>query len=181
MSGWLLITFVIGLSVTLGDFQSRFSKCSFYMCIRFSWLAAFSLALGELFLFLTPITVCHAIRDCQSSTEFLILLIWPLMYPFRSFWYALITSLCVLKFLSVGNSWVPFIIRETFFTLSRFFLTANVSHGTLYLALSLVDMHSAATSMWTFMKFSYSSFGVSVLNVSWKHQICFLVLSDIYC
>ena len=36
MTSWLLTTFVIGLSVNLGDFPSRFLKCSFHICIRSS-------------------------------------------------------------------------------------------------------------------------------------------------
>ena len=63
MSCWLSIIFVIGLSVTLGDFPSRFLKCSFHICTRSSWLAAFILALEELFLLLTSFTVCPVIRD----------------------------------------------------------------------------------------------------------------------
>ena len=73
-SGPLMI-FVIGLSVTLGEFPSRLLKCSFRMCFRSSWLAAFSFAPEALFVFLTSFTVSHAIRDCLSFTEFLILLI----------------------------------------------------------------------------------------------------------
>ena len=56
-SNWLLI-FVIGLSVTLRDFHI-FLKCSFHMCIRSSWLAAFNLALGVLFLSLTQFPGRH--------------------------------------------------------------------------------------------------------------------------
>ena len=74
MSSWLLIIF--GLSVTLREFPSRFLKCSFYICIRSTRLADFSLALKALLLLLTSFTVCHAIWDCLS-TEFLILLICP--------------------------------------------------------------------------------------------------------
>ena len=51
---------------------------------------------------------------------------------------------------------------EAVFTSARFSLTANVSHGTLSLALFLVGMHSAAASKWALTKFSYSSFGVCV-------------------
>ena len=83
-SGFLI--FVIGLSVSLGDFPNRSLKCSFYMCIRSFWLAAFSLALGVFFLLLTLFTVCHAFRDCLSSTKFLIVLIRPWMYSIYSFW-----------------------------------------------------------------------------------------------
>ena len=92
-SGWWLIIFVIGFSVTLGEFLSRFFKHSFPVCIRSSWLAAFSLALAMLFFLLTSLTVSHAIQDCLSSNEFF-LLIRPLMHSICSF-------LCTLI------SWVP--------------------------------------------------------------------------
>ena len=36
MSSWLLIIFVIGLSVTLGDFPSRFLKCFFHVYSAFN-------------------------------------------------------------------------------------------------------------------------------------------------
>ena len=79
--------FVIGLSLTLGDFPKRFLKCSFHMCIRSSWLAVFSLVLEMHFLLRTSFTVCHAIRDSLSSTEFLILLIWHSRHSVCSFWH----------------------------------------------------------------------------------------------
>ena len=74
-SSWLLIIFLIGLSVTFDDFLGIFLKCSFHMWIRSSWLANFSLVLEVLFLLLISFTVCHPIRACISSTEFLVLLI----------------------------------------------------------------------------------------------------------
>ena len=64
MCCWWLIIFVIGLFVTLDQFPSRFLKCSLLICIRFSWLPAFSLALEFFFLLLTSFNVCHTIRDC---------------------------------------------------------------------------------------------------------------------
>ena len=175
MSSWLLIIFMIGLSVTLGDFPRRYVKCSFYMCICSFWLAAFSLALEELFLLLTSFTVRHAIWDCLSSTEFLILLIWPWMYSICSFWYALIYSLCAfLSFCVLVLVGFLLLHRDAVSTLSRFFLTANVSQRTQCLALSLVGIHSAAASMWALMKFSYLSFGVSVSDISWRVLDLFL-------
>ena len=74
-SSWLLIIFVIGSSVTFGDFPSKFSKC-FHRSIRSSWLVALSLTFAVLFLLLTSFAVWHATLDCLSSTESLILLIW---------------------------------------------------------------------------------------------------------
>ena len=94
ISNCLLIIYMIGLSVTLGEFPSKFLKYSFYVCIRFSWLAAFNLALGMFFLLLTSFTIYHAIRDYLFSAKSLILSIWPWIYSICSFWYALISSLC---------------------------------------------------------------------------------------
>ena len=74
---WLLIIFVIGISVISGGFPNRFLKCSFHFCILSFWLAAFSFVLKVLFLSFPSFTVCHDIHDCLSSTEVLILLIWP--------------------------------------------------------------------------------------------------------
>ena len=55
---------------------------------------------------------------------------------------------------------------EAVFMSARFFYTANVSYGTLGLALCLVGMHSAAASKWALAKFSYSSFGLGVSDIS---------------
>ena len=51
---------------------------------------------------------------------------------------------------------------EGVFTSACFSLTANVSHGTLDLVLSFVDMHFAAAFRCALTKFSYSSFGVRI-------------------
>ena len=101
------------LSVTLGEFRCRFLKCSFQICIRSSWLAAFSLAIGVLFFLLTLLTVCHAIRNFLSSKNFLfyrsdlegILLVL--------FLCVLIRSLCVIL---------------NFFALALFFSMLNTQH-----------------------------------------------------
>ena len=47
-----------------------------------------------------------------------------------------------------------------------FFLTTNVSQGTLCLALSLVCMHSVTAPILALTKFSYSSFGVRASDIS---------------
>ena len=67
-----------------------------------------------------------------------------------------------------------------FFLLSKgpkryfvFVLTDIVSLGTIYLALDLV-----ATSIWTVTKFSYSSFGVSLLDVSRRASNLFISVSE---
>ena len=158
MSNCLLIILVIGWLVTSGGFPSKFLKCCFHRCIRSCWLVAFSLALAVLFLLLTLFIVCHAILDCLSSTESLILSTWFFMYSDCSFRY-------MLAFLSfMGLVLVGFFLLhlEVVFTSVRFSLTANVSHGILDFVLCLVGMHSAVTSKWVLTKFSYSSFGVCI-------------------
>ena len=90
------------------------------------------------------------------------------MYSICSFLYALSSSL--FAFVSF---WVLVLVgfllldRDAVFMFFSFFRTTNVSHGTLYLALSLVDMRSAAAaSMWPLTKFLYFSFAVSVSDIS---------------
>ena len=135
----MILYIIYKISVTLGDFPSRFFKHSFHMCIRSSWQAAFSLALDVLFLLLTSFTVCDAVWSCLSSTEFLILLIWPWMYSICSFWYALISSLSAfLRFWRLALVGFLLLHRDGVFTLSCFFLTANVSNRILCSVLSLV-------------------------------------------
>ena len=152
---------MIGSCVTFGGFLSKFSKCCFHSYIRSSWLVAFSLAFTMLLLLLTSFTVCHAILDCLSLTESLILLIWFWMYFVCSFWYTLANSFCAfLSFRALVLVGSFLLHLEAVFTSAHFFLTANDSHGILGLALCLVDMHSAAASKWALTKFSYSSFGV---------------------
>ena len=66
MSSWLLIIFVIGLSVTLWEFASKFMKSSFHICIRFSQSAGFSFVLNFPFLLFISFNVCNALRDFPS-------------------------------------------------------------------------------------------------------------------
>ena len=163
MSKFLLIILVTGSCVTFRGFPSKFSKWCFHRCIRFCWQVAFGLAFVVLFLLLTSFTVCHAILDCLSSTEFLILSIWFCMYSVCSFKYMLANSFSAfLSFTALVLVGFFLLHLEAIFTFARLSLTANVSHGTLCLNLCLVGMHSAATSKWALTKFSYSSFGKCV-------------------
>ena len=142
---------------------SNFSKCCFHSCIPSCWLVAFSLAFAVLFLLLTSFTVSHGIVDYLSSTESLILLIWFCLYSVCSFRYMLANLFCAfIRFTTLVLVWFSLSHLEAVFTSARFSLTANVSLGTLGLALCLVGMHSAAASKWALTKFSYSSFGVCV-------------------
>ena len=154
MSNCLLIILVIGLCVTFGGFLSKFSKYCFHSCIRSCWLVALSLAFAMHFFLLTLFTVCHVIIDCLSSTESLIILIWFCMYSVCSSRYMLANSFCSF------SSFSALILVGFFYCIWKqfsrlcFFLTANVSHGTLGLALCLVGIHSAAASKLALMKFS---------------------------
>ena len=178
MSNCLLIIFVIGSCVTFGGFPSKFSKCFFHNCIRSSWLVAFSLAFAEHFLLLTSFTIYHTIQDYLSSTESLILSIWFCMYSVCSFRYMLANSFCAfLSFRALVMVGFFLLHLEAVFTSARFFLTANVSYGTLSLALCLVGMHSATASMWALTKFPYSSFGVCVSVFSYSALNLFLCVN----
>ena len=146
------------------------------MCIRSSWLAAFSSVFAVLFLLLTLFTFCHAILGCLSSTVSLILFIWFCTYFVCSFRYSSVKSFCVflsfwvlilVGFLLLRRVWGDFYVYKPF-------LTTNVSHGISGLALCLVGMHSAAASKWALTKFSYSSFGVDVFDISWSASNLFL-------
>ena len=83
-------------------------KCSFHFWSLSSCLATFGFALEVFFLSSTSFTVCRANLDCLSSTEFLILLIWPWRYYRYFILFYLIFCVCFsqiswdfLKFLHV--------------------------------------------------------------------------------
>ena len=96
MFNCLLIILVIGSCVIFGGFPSKFSKCCFHSFILSYWFAALSFALAVFFLLLTSFIVCHAILDCLSSTESLILSIWFWMYSVCSFIYMPANWYCVV-------------------------------------------------------------------------------------
>ena len=147
MSRCLLMILVIGSCVTFGGFPSIFSKCCFHSFILSCRFVALYLALAVLFLLITSFIVCHAILDCLSCTESLILFIWFCMYSVCSFRYMFANSFCTFfsfrAFVFVGF----FLLHlEAVFTSARFSLTANVSHGTLDLVVSFVGMYFANAS-----------------------------------
>ena len=118
-SYWILIIFVISLSVTFVAFflPGRFLKNFFHRCIRSFWLAALTVALEVLFLLVISFTLYLAIRDCLSSTEILVLFLkssihsvcfcW--LYAFLGFW-----ALALVGFLLLHG--------DAILTLSTFFL-----------------------------------------------------------
>ena len=174
MSNCLFIILVIGSWVTSRGFPSKFSKCCFHRCIQSCWLVAFSLALAVLFFLLTSFIICHAILDCLSSTESLILSIWFCMHGVCSFRYMLANSFCAfLSFKALVLVGFFLLHLEVVFMSASFSLT-NVSPGTLDLVLCLVGMNSAATSKWALTKLSYSSFGVCVSVFSYRALYLFL-------
>ena len=82
-------------------------------------------------------------------------------------------SFCVLIFIGF-----LLLCEEGIFMSTHFFLTINVSHRSLSLALCLVGMHSAAASKQAFTKSSYSSFPVSVSDISWSTSNLFLSVNE---
>ena len=123
MSWSLLIIFVIGLSLTFGDFSN---SCSFHICISSSWFKAFCLALEVLFPLRNSFTVSHTIRDCLSFIKFQILLIWRWMCSICSFCYALINSLFnSLSFWVLAFVGFFLLHRGAVFRLSHFFLNCS--------------------------------------------------------
>ena len=170
MSNCLLIILVIGSCVTFGGFPSKLSKCCFHRFIHSCWLVAFSLAFTVPFFLLTSFIICHAILDCLSSTKSWILSIW-----FCSFRYMLANSFCAfLSFKALVLVGFFLLHLEAVFTSAFFFLTANVSHGTLGLALCLAGMHSTVASKWALTKFSYLSTRVCVSVFSCSASNLFL-------
>ena len=123
MSNCLLIILVIDSCVTFGGFTSKFTKCCFPSCNRSCWLIAFSWACAVLFFLLTSCTVCHAILDCLSSIESLILSIWFSMYSVGSFMYVLANSFCAfLSFRALVLVRFFLLHLEAVFTYAKFFL-----------------------------------------------------------
>ena len=95
-------------------------------------------------------------------------------------------SVCCFRYM-LANSFFAFLsfralILVEFFLLHLaavfksdcFFLTTNISHGTLGLALYLVGMLSAAASKWAPTKFSYSSLEICVSVFSCSASYLFL-------
>ena len=178
MFSWLLIIFPIVSCVTFGGFPSKFLKYCFHSCIRSSWMVAFSLDFAVLFLLLTLFNVCHALLEWLYSTESLILLIWFGMHSVCSFRHILVNSFCpFLSFWALILVGFLLLHWEVVYTSAFFFLTANISHGTLCLTLCLVGMHSAAASKWAVTKFSYSLFGVGVSDIFWNASNLFLSIN----
>ena len=158
---------MIGSCVTFGGFPSRFSKCCFHSFILSCWFVAFNLALALLFLLLTSFIVCHAIIDCLSSTDSLILSFWFCMYSVCSFRYMLANSFCAFSSFRAFTFVGFFLLHlEAVFTSTRFSLTAKVSHRSLVLVLNFVSMYFTAALRCALIKLSYSSFGVQRKNTS---------------
>ena len=121
ISNCLQMILVIGSCVPFGGVLSRFSKCYFHSFIRSCWLVAFSLALAVLFLPLTSFIVCHAILDCLSSAESLILSIWFCMYYVCSFRYMFANSFgAFFKFQGICVSCAPPVVFEGSFHVNTF-------------------------------------------------------------
>ena len=153
-------------------FSDRYLKCSFLFRSLSSYQVTFSFALAVIVLTLTSFGICHIIPDCQYSTEFLILLIWPWIYSHWSFWYMLVCSFLALLS-SCRLEFVGFLLlsKKKFFSNFVYFQTTCDSHGILHLSLGLVG------SIWAVTKSSYSSFGVCLSDISWRVSNFFLTVT----
>ena len=164
MSCWLLIIFVISLSVTLGEIQvdswNVLSTSVFFLLgwqllvllLMYYSFCSLYLLLAKLFVIVYLLPNFEFYWSCLEG-------ILVLLFGMYSLW-------CLLSFFVLA--FVKFLLfrSQTIFILSHFFLTISNSHGILQSAFGLVGMHSAAASMWAVTKFSYSSFGVSIANIS---------------
>ena len=145
------------------------------MHIRSSWLEAFSFARAVIFISFSSCFVSHADRDCLSSTEYWILLIWSCIYFLWFFRYALVSSLCAfLGFWALALVGFLLLYRDVVFT-SSFFLTTDVSQR-VWLAIILLPL------LYGHWRSSHILHSESVFLISPEiHRIYFLVLSYIYC
>ena len=156
---------MIGLCVTLGEFPRRFLKSS-HTNTASSGQRAFSCALEVVFLLLTSYSVCHARLSILYRVSYLIDLTLNVYYYFflvcvskSSFWFLNFCPLALVGFL--------LLYRILFFTWFRFSRLTSVSQETLWLVFGLVVMYTAAASMWTLTKFSYSSLEIGSSDISW--------------
>ena len=152
MSSWQL-NFVIGLSVTLGEFPSRFLKYSFHVCIRFSWQLLVLLSTSSSF-------------GSVHLRSFMLFVIVYLQPDFLFHWSGLecifvdlfgMYKLVLCFFLcSWAFKFAGFLLlsMDSIFMSSCCFLCASDSHQNVQLSLALVGMHSAAVFMWAVMKIS---------------------------
>ena len=131
-----------------------------------------------LFLPLASFSVCHAICECLSSTEFRILLNRSWMYS-CSFLRLLGISLWTLKKKFCALRFFLFLLlrKNTFFTLSRIFLTVIDSYVSLYLIPRSVGMHSTPAFVDAVTKFLYSTFGLYLSYVFWRLSNLFLTVN----
>ena len=103
-------------------------------------------------------------------------LIWNIFYLFYSLSVSsLWTFRCFCTLPLVGYLLSS---ADDLFMLSLLFSRSAFDfHGTRYLSLDLVGMHFATTSIWVITKFSYSSFWTCLLDVYWRLQTLFLVVT----
>ena len=176
MFNFLLIVFGIDPSVTFGGFPSKLLFSQVYLFLlagsfQFSSRSTlpsthfvyFLACYKRLSIFKRVLNLFDRIcmySDCSFRYTF-----------FSSFWASCFWSLIIVGFILLH--------RDAVFLSARLFLTANISHWTLILALSLVGKHSAAASMWALMKFLYSLFKVFLISPE-VHQFCSWVLTYIY-
>ena len=159
--------------MAINDFFDRFinifRKFFLWLCQTFhfwnlsSWLAAFTFVPVVLFLPSSPVTVYYANSDCLSSTEFLILLVWPwciqIVYS-GYFWFS-------------ATFWVSLMLFS-------FYLSFPKYYRSLHLTLVFVGIYSATAFILVVALLSNnSSNAVNLLDE--EYQTCFSQLLNIDC
>ena len=95
---------------------------------------------------------------------------WSDLECILCFLFICVSSLCgFLSFCALA--FVGFLfykVRRLFSCYLVFFLTSSNFHGTLHLALVLVDMYSATAFIWVLTKFLHLSFRICISDFSWK-------------
>ena len=132
------------------QFYSFLLVCSFQFC--------FGCALPSThFVYCLPGYPRLLIFHWVSNLIYLILYVFCLFFLDICLWIDIVPFLVLWHLCLLGSSYS---FWKAVFACARFSLTANVSHGTLYLVLVFVGIHFAAASRCALTKFSYSSFGV---------------------
>ena len=117
-----------------------------------------------LFILLTSFTVCYVNWDCLSSIEFsIIFFIWLSMHSIFFSVYFSKFFLSFLKFLYIGNLLVAFVKYRCFLHVISFFPNSFWFFGFWFGWYALSCCFDVAL-----IKFSYSSFGECLSNVSWR-------------
>ena len=177
MSNWLLIIFVIGLSVIFGDFPSRFLKCFFHFCIHSSWLQL-----------LVLLRRCSSFCSLHLQSAILI----EIVYLQPSFWFYWFGLECIL-FRCVSSLWVFLNFWTLPFVMFLLFIKGAISMFFSFLQLLLLPIELymwflvwLVCTLFLLLCRQWKSFHIHnseymFLKCPEEYQICFLLLPLIHC